>query len=88
MPNLETQINNQQHLKSTHSPPFNNENQPSKYELGPKEEQKEEVVMDYRKDYSDDFKSLVLSMMSYHNSDRPSIETIRNHPWLKGEVPS
>ena len=44
--------------------------------------------MDYRKDYSDDFKSLVLSMMSYHNSDRPSIETIRNHPWLKGEVPS
>jgi len=59
-----------------------------KYELGPKEEQKEEVVMDSRKDYSDVFKNLVLSMMSYHSYDRPSIEEIRNHPWLKGEVPA
>jgi hypothetical protein len=45
----------------------------NKYELGPKEEQKEEVVMNTRKDYSDDFKDLVLSMMSYHFYDRPSI---------------
>jgi hypothetical protein len=44
--------------------------------------------MDSRKDYSDDFKNLVLSMMSYHSYDRPSIEDIRNHPWLKGEVPT
>jgi hypothetical protein len=42
--------------------------------LGPKEEQKEEVVLITRKDYSDDFKDLVLSMMSYHFYDRPSIE--------------
>ena len=27
-------------------------------------------------------------MMSYHYYDRPSIEEIRNHYWLKGEVPS
>jgi len=44
--------------------------------------------MDSRKDYSDDFKNLVLSMMTYHFYDRPSIEEIRNHPWLRGEVPS
>ena len=30
--------------------------------------------MNTRKDYSDDFKDLVLSMMSYHFYDRPSIE--------------
>lgn len=46
------------------------------------------MVLDSRKDYSDDFKNLVLSMMSYHFYDRPSIEEIRNHTWLKGEVPS
>lgn len=57
--------------------------------LGPKEgEPKEEVVMNTRKDYSDDFKDLVLSMMSYHYYDRPTIEKIRYHPWLRGEVPS
>ena len=44
--------------------------------------------MNTRKDYSDDFKDLVLSMMSYHFYDRPSIEKIRAHPWLRGEVPS
>jgi dihydrofolate synthase/folylpolyglutamate synthase len=38
--------------------------------------------------FSDDFKDLVLSMMSYHYYDRPTIEKIRNHPWLRGEVPS
>lgn len=43
--------------------------------------------MNTRKDYSDEFKDLVLSMMSYHFYDRPSIEMIRNHPWLRGEVP-
>jgi hypothetical protein len=30
----------------------------------------------------------VLSMMSYHFYDRPSIEQIRSHPWLRGELPS
>lgn len=45
-------------------------------------------MTDTRKDYSDDFKDLVLSMMSYHSYDRPSIDSIREHPWLKGEVPS
>jgi ATP-dependent Clp protease ATP-binding subunit ClpC len=33
-------------------------------------------------------KDLVLSMMSYHFYDRPSIEQIRSHPWLRGELPS
>lgn len=59
-----------------------------KYELGPKEVDKEEVVMDARKGYTDDFKDLVLWMMSYHFYDRPSIIDIRSHPWLKGEVPN
>jgi hypothetical protein len=27
----------------------------------------------------------VLSMMSYHFYDRPSIEQIRSHSWLRGE---
>ena len=31
---------------------------------------------------------LVVSMMSYHFYDRPSIKMIRNHHWLKGEIPS
>lgn len=44
--------------------------------------------MNTRKDYTDDFKDLVLSMMSYHYYNRPTIEKIRSHPWLKGEVPS
>lgn len=26
--------------------------------------------------------------MSYHSYERPSIANIRNHQWLKGEVPS
>lgn len=56
--------------------------------LGPKEDSKEEVVTESRKDYSDEFKNLVLSMMAYHFYERPDIKTIRNHPWLKGEVPS
>lgn len=69
---------------SSETPPNSN----IKYELGPKEEQKEEVVTESRKDYSDDFKDLVISMMAYHSYERPSIAKIRNHPWLKGEVPS
>lgn len=58
------------------------------YELAPKDEEvKEEVVVNAKTDYSKDFKELVLSMMSYHFYDRPSIHDIRNHPWLKGEIP-
>ena len=30
----------------------------------------------------------MLSMMSYHFYDRPSIEQIRSHSWLRGELPS
>jgi hypothetical protein len=66
----------------------NHKDSSQKYELGPKEEDKEEVVSDARKDYTDGFKDLVLSMMQYHFYDRPSIQNIRNHPWLKGEVPT
>ncbi|CDW80083.1 protein kinase domain containing protein [Stylonychia lemnae] len=59
------------------------------YELAPKEEEeKEEVVVNAKTDYSKDFKQLVLSMMSYHFYDRPTIKDIRNHPWLKGEIPT
>jgi len=44
--------------------------------------------MDARKGYSEEFKDLVFQMMHYHFYDRPSIEMIRKHPWLKGEVPN
>lgn len=44
--------------------------------------------MNAKTDYSEEFKDLVVSMMAYHFYDRPSIRDIRNHPWLKGELPS
>ncbi len=44
--------------------------------------------MNARKGYSNEFKDLVISMMQYHFYDRPSIQQIRNHPWLRGEVPT
>jgi hypothetical protein len=45
------------------------------YELAPKneEDEKEEVVVSSKTDYSKEFKELVLSMMSYHFYDRPSV---------------
>lgn len=63
---------------------------PHLYELAPKNDatSDEEVVVNAKKDYSPDFKDLVFSMMSYHFYDRPAISDIRNHPWLKGELPS
>lgn len=45
----------------------------SKYTLAPKQEEREEVVSTSKKEYSDEFKDLVLSMLSYHFYDRPSI---------------
>jgi len=32
---------------------------------------------------SDDFKDLILKLFSYDGKDRPTIEEIRNHPWMK-----
>ena len=46
------------------------------------------VVHTKTKDFSPEFRDLVLSMMSYHYYDRPSLSEIRNHDWLKGEVAS
>jgi len=38
--------------------------------------------------YSDEFKDLVFTLMNYHYYDRLTIENIREHPWMKGEVPA
>ena len=33
--------------------------------------------------YSDEFKDLVFDMMAYNHKHRPSLEEIRNHPWIR-----
>ena len=33
-------------------------------------------------EYSEEFKDLVLNMMSYNHKNRPTLEQIRNHPWM------
>lgn len=36
-------------------------------------------------EYSEEFKDLVFWMMAYDHKHRPTLEQIRNHPWmLKG----
>ena len=35
---------------------------------------------------SDDFKDLIIKMFSYDSTKRPTIDEIRNHPWLKENV--
>lgn len=34
-------------------------------------------------DISDDFKDLTMKMLSYNPANRPSIEEIKDHPWMK-----
>jgi serine/threonine protein kinase len=34
---------------------------------------------------SNEFKDLILSMFSYDPSKRPTVEQIKNHPWMKKE---
>ena len=33
-------------------------------------------------EYSPEFKDLVLNMMAYNHKHRPTLEQIRNHPWM------
>ena len=33
--------------------------------------------------YSEEFKDLVMQMMAYNHRDRPSVEQIRQHPWIR-----
>lgn len=40
------------------------------------------------KEFSEEFKDLVFKMLSYNMLDRPSIEQIKEHPWLKGPTPT
>ena len=35
--------------------------------------------------YSNEFKALVFDMMAYDHKQRPTLEQIRNHPWMKKE---
>jgi len=37
------------------------------------------------KRFSDEFKDLLLRMISYDPSQRPTIEEIQNHPWMQKE---
>ena len=38
--------------------------------------------------FSEDFKSLVQSMLSLDPVDRLSMADVMNHPWMQGEVPT
>ena len=38
--------------------------------------------------FSEDFKSLVQSMLQLESVQRPSIADVINHPWMTGEVPT
>lgn len=40
------------------------------------------------KEFSEEFKDLVFKMLSYNMLDRPSLEQIKEHPWLKGPTPT
>lgn len=37
---------------------------------------------------TEEFKSLVISMLHKTPEERPSIEEIKNHPWMKGKMPT
>jgi serine/threonine protein kinase len=37
---------------------------------------------------SEEFKDLVVKMLSYNFGERPSIEEIKEHPWFKKDLPS
>ena len=37
---------------------------------------------------SEEFKDLVLKMLAYDPAKRPTIEEIKNHPWMKKEFSS
>lgn len=32
---------------------------------------------------SDDFKDLIMKMFAFEGKDRPTVEEIKNHPWMK-----
>ena len=34
-------------------------------------------------DLSDEFKDLILSMLDYDPNLRPTVEEVRQHPWMK-----
>ena len=37
---------------------------------------------------SQEFKDLICQLLSFHSEDRPSLQAILNHPWMKGQIPS
>ena len=46
------------------------------------------VIQHQSDSFSEEFKDLVYRMLAYNYLERPSLEQIQNHPWLKGPVPS
>jgi len=46
------------------------------------------VISKTNDEFSDEFKDLVIKMLSYNFLDRPSLEKIKNHPWMQGPTPS
>jgi len=35
---------------------------------------------------SDEFKDLILRMFAYNPSDRPTVDELKNHPWMAGKL--
>jgi serine/threonine protein kinase len=42
----------------------------------------------HENEFSLEFKDLVFKMLAYNMVDRPSLDQIKDHPWLKGPTPS
>lgn len=46
------------------------------------------VIQNQTDSFSDEFKDLVIRMISYNYLERPTLEQIEEHPWMQGPVPS
>jgi serine/threonine protein kinase len=40
------------------------------------------------RDLTDEFKNLIVKLLAYDFTDRPSIEEIKEHAWFKGSLPT
>lgn len=46
------------------------------------------VIQNQTDTFSEEFKDLVIRMISYNYLERPTLEQIEEHPWMQGPVPS
>ena len=49
---------------------------------------KESHEKHHENEFSNEFKDMVFKMLAYNMVDRPSINQIKDHPWLQGPTPS